>query len=316
MFLISLHTVVIHFLTFFLIACASSNLRSAAESIPPPLSATSDVLEWRGGIILTDSNPNFGGLSSLNLTKDGQKANVLSDKGYRFTIKLRYDEKGWLVGEDGIECLGTLINPKGKAVKYADTEGQTQFRKGTLISQERKHVLWWYSPPMQKARVLNRPASMAKLPSNRGIEAITILKDGRLLLLAEGGANDSDQLPAWIGLPGKWQKLFYPFDGSFRPTDAALLPKGDVLVLERSVFLGMLSWRLMRIDRTSLIPNSIIQNHSLADAAIYAPRDNMEGLALRINTAGELLVYVLSDDNFSPFQNTMLLQFALHDASL
>jgi hypothetical protein len=40
--------------------------------------------------------------------------------------------------------------------------------------------------------------------------------------------------------------------------------------------------------------------------------DNMEGLGLHTNAAGETIVTLVSDDNFNPlFQRTVLLQFAL-----
>jgi len=39
--------------------------------------------------------------------------------------------------------------------------------------------------------------------------------------------------------------------------------------------------------------------------------DNMEGLAVHRNAKGETILTLISDDNFSSFQRTLLLQFAL-----
>lgn len=39
--------------------------------------------------------------------------------------------------------------------------------------------------------------------------------------------------------------------------------------------------------------------------------DNMEGLSINRNASGELILTLVSDDNFSPFQCSPLLQFAL-----
>jgi hypothetical protein len=39
--------------------------------------------------------------------------------------------------------------------------------------------------------------------------------------------------------------------------------------------------------------------------------DNMEGLAMHRNAQGETILTLVSDDNFSPVQRTLLLQFAL-----
>ncbi len=39
--------------------------------------------------------------------------------------------------------------------------------------------------------------------------------------------------------------------------------------------------------------------------------DNLEGVAARRGAAGETLIYLVSDNNFNPFQRTLLLLFAL-----
>ena len=39
--------------------------------------------------------------------------------------------------------------------------------------------------------------------------------------------------------------------------------------------------------------------------------DNFEGIAARRGAAGESLIYLVSDDNFSDKQRTLLLMFAL-----
>ena len=38
---------------------------------------------------------------------------------------------------------------------------------------------------------------------------------------------------------------------------------------------------------------------------------NMEGIGLHRNASGETILTLISDDNFLPFQRTLLLQFAL-----
>ncbi len=39
--------------------------------------------------------------------------------------------------------------------------------------------------------------------------------------------------------------------------------------------------------------------------------DNMEGLAVHRTDAGDIILTLISDDNFSPLQRTLLLQFRL-----
>ena len=41
--------------------------------------------------------------------------------------------------------------------------------------------------------------------------------------------------------------------------------------------------------------------------------DNMEGLAVSQDEAGRTILTLVSDDNFSILQRTLILQFALHE---
>ena len=51
----------------------------------------------------------------------------------------------------------------------------------------------------------------------------------------------------------------------------------------------------------------VLANLSFQDSNI----DNMEGLAVRRGANGETLLYMMSDNNFSRFQRTLLLMFEL-----
>ena len=55
------------------------------------------------------------------------------------------------------------------------------------------------------------------------------------------------------------------------------------------------------------LEGEVLANLSFQDANI----DNMEGIAVRRGAKGETLFYLISDDNFSPLQRTLLLMFEL-----
>jgi len=55
------------------------------------------------------------------------------------------------------------------------------------------------------------------------------------------------------------------------------------------------------------LEGEVLANLSFMDASI----DNMEGVAVRRGPKGETLLYMVSDDNFSPLQRTLLLMFEL-----
>ena len=78
-------------------------------------------------------------------------------------------------------------------------------------------------------------ADFSMMRSNAGIESLAHLADGRLLAIEEGPDGEADGIShAWlIGPDGESGRLGYRRANNFRPTDAASLPNGDVLVLER-----------------------------------------------------------------------------------
>ena len=60
---------------------------------------------------------------------------------------------------------------------------------------------------------------------------------------------------------------------------------------------------------------AVIEGEELARLESPLVNDNFEGIATRPGPAGETLVYLISDDNFSSLQRTYLLQFALDGPS-
>lgn len=133
-----------------------------------------------------------------------------------------------------------------------------------------------------------------------------------MLALTEGLEAPDGALRGWIGGANGWAPLAYRRTAPFRPTDAARLPNGDVLVLERAF--GLLTgaaMRLVRIAAADIHAGALLAGAPLAQLRPPLTVDNFEGLALRQAANGETLVYLLSDDNFSPLQRTYLLMFAL-----
>ena len=95
-------------------------------------------------------------------------------------------------------------------------------------------------------------------------------------------------------------------------TDAALLPGGDLLVLERHFSLARgIAMRIRRIPLQSLRPGALVDGRVLVEADLGFQIDNIEGLAVHRTAQGEIVLTMVSDDNFSAIQRTILLQFTL-----
>jgi hypothetical protein len=118
----------------------------------------------------------------------------------------------------------------------------------------------------------------------------------------------------WLLSPaaGTDDELFFATTRNFKPTSLATLPGGDVMVLERSysVLAGPAA-RLSLVDAEMIVPGALLTGREIARISPPLTVDNFEGLALREDGDGRLLVYLVSDDNFNPLQRTLLLMFRM-----
>ncbi|MGE3932844.1 MAG: esterase-like activity of phytase family protein [Rhodospirillaceae bacterium] len=276
------------------------------------------ALVYRGGLHLRSSDPRFGGLSGLSVSPDGRRLVAVSDRGYWVTATLVYDEVGLLADAVAGE-IGDLADPDGAPV--ADTplnDAEELVRDGPdwLVTFERHHRIWRYPATpggfaMRPQRVPD-PPGLARAPPNGGLEALARLPDGRLFGLVEGRDGEGGRTPGWVGTPGRWLPLEYVRTGIFRPTGAAALPDGDVVVLERRfTLLGGPGARLARVPAAALRHGAAVEGTALAVLAPPLVVDNMEGIAARRGANGETILYLVSDDNYNVLQRTILLMFAL-----
>jgi len=101
-------------------------------------------------------------------------------------------------------------------------------------------------------------------------------------------------------------------------TDAAGLPDGGLLVLERRFrWSEGVKSRLRLVRRDELKPTGRVDAETLFEANLNQEIDNMEGLAVHAGAGGEIIVTMISDDNFNHLlQRTLLLQFVIEGSDL
>jgi len=135
---------------------------------------------------------------------------------------------------------------------------------------------------------------------------------GTLIAISERGLDEKGNLIAFlVGGPSPGQFSVRRTD-NFDVSDAVLLLPGDLLVLERkfSVLAGV-GIRIRRIALTSLAPGAVVDGPSIFDADLGHEIDNMEGIDAHVTPEGDTVLTMVSDDNFSLIQRTLLLQFTL-----
>lgn len=299
-------------------------------------------LRFLGGLEIVGGD-RVGGLSGLWIDPAGERFVAVGDTGLVVDGRLRTDAAGRLAGVAEVRARPLPVEEGvSRRKRRTDAEDMARLADGSwLVSLERDHRILRYSAgdrgPEGTPTPILLPPEAEDGPENGGLEALTRLPDGRLLVLEEGGDDGRQERRAWIteaGITGAgvartgspkdigprraadWQPLTYRAAPRYRPTGVAPLPDGGVLVLERRVsLLGGWSSRLVRVAPQQLSAGAVIEGEELARLESPLLNDNFEGIATRPGPAGETLVYLITDDNFSSLQRTYLLQFALDGPS-
>lgn len=279
-------------------------------------------LEFRGGVELTSSYRAFGGLSALRLSEGGGRFLAISDRGCWFRGRILHDDgrPARLADVEAAPALG----PDGRPLSargWFDTESIAA-DGGTLyvgIERVNQIVRFDYGKDGLLARgvPIVVPPEVKRLPYNKGLEALVFVPAGlplagTLLALSERGLDATGNLTGFlIGGPSPGIFSIKRTD-EFDISDAALLPEGDLLVLERRfTWLTGIAMRIRRIALAAIRPGALVDGPILIEADMSYQIDNMEGLAVHRGAAGETVLTLISDDNFSPLQRTVLLQFTL-----
>jgi hypothetical protein len=134
---------------------------------------------------------------------------------------------------------------------------------------------------------------------------------GTLIAISERGLDANGNLIAFLvggASPGQFS---IRRTANYDVSDAVLL-SGDVLILERKFsWLAGLGIRIRRIALKSIAPGALVDGPSIFEADLGEEVDNMEGIDVHVTGEGDTVLTMVSDDNFSMLQRTLLLQFTL-----
>lgn len=296
-------------------------IRSSTQpfKIDDPSARRIGRLLWRGGIMMTANSPGFGGWSDLHVSPDGRTLTSISDEGAWLTATVEYDGEANLAGLSNAR-MGQLRGLDGKPIESkaeADAEAMARLPDGSwLVAFERRHRLWRYPALTATPLPIEGPAEIGRQPSNGGIEAMTAMPDGRVIMLSEEYGVQPGTVMGWIGTPAgpdryDWRSFAYATIADFKPTALAPLPDGTFAVLERAFdMVRGVRCRIVLVE-PRLVSGGTVRGEELARLASPYAVDNLEGLAATRGPRGETLLWLMSDDNFNPLQRNMLLLFEL-----
>jgi len=280
------------------------------------------ALQYRSGLVLTSPFRGFGGLSGLRLDRKGERFISFSDKGSWFTGRIVYQGTE-MTGLADVEAA-PMLGPDGKPITargWFDSESIALDGSRVYIGLERVNMVlrFDFSKGFTRAlaEVVPMPTAVKKLPFNKGLEALVMVPRGlplagTLIALSERGLDASGNLIAFlVGGPSPGQFSVRRTD-NFDISDATLLPSGELLVLERKFSLvNGVGIRIRNIPLKSVAPGAVVDGPSIFEADLGNEIDNMEGIDSFVTPEGDTVLTLVSDDNFSMIQRTLLLQFTL-----
>lgn len=277
--------------------------------------------QWRGGLVIASPDKTFGGLSGLTLSEDCTGLLAVSDAGRWFRASLHYEERT-LADVSGAE-LAPMLDSAGKPPKSkmrGDAEAVASLGNGRyLVGFESRTRIGFYDIGKAglKARfqLLKSPKAIANGPSNGEVESVGQFKkgpwQGHYLAISEHNLDGDGNIRAWLWQASKTVPFTIKRREDYSITDAAIMPDGDIIILERSFGKSLLpGMAIRRIDASMIGKGATVEPQLLfSGRALFYAIDNMEGLAV-CERDGEMRLTIVSDNNFSPRQRTLLLQFA------
>ncbi|WP_112661740.1 esterase-like activity of phytase family protein [Microvirga flavescens] len=295
-------------------------------SVTEPARQRFGALTFRSGLDLRSPDPSFGGFSGLWRSADGQRLVSIADNAQWLSARIE-TQAGKLAGLTDA-MLAPVLNEQGKPLartRYYDTESLALGDGVAFIGIERKHAVmrfdWAASGINARGRLLNLPRELneavSDLPHNSGLEAIGIAPPrsslaGALVAVSERSHDGEDAPTSGFILSGPQRGLFKVLRSQgYAVSDLNFLPDGDMLLLERKVsLLEGFGIRLRQVKAAAIRPGALVDGAVLFESEPSHQVDNLEGLALH-QEAGRTIVTLISDNNFSRFQRTLLLEFAL-----
>ncbi len=274
-----------------------------------------DVKKWKleqAGFLNIDRNEkDYGGFSGLLINNAGTEALVVTDKSFFFVLELRRDDNDILTGYSAIK-KGRILSSKGEHLNGRNTDSESiamDANNNYYISFESNHRIMMHAEIEGKGIFVPKHPMFRKLSVNKGIEALAIDNENRLIAIPEKPPSGISDIPIFRLQNNKWEIIKYvKIEDNFLVTDAEILPMGLLLILERKF-----SWTQGFKTRFRLISLDKFDNTEpiIVFTSTANQFDNLEGMTFWKDKKGEMRILTVSDDNFHPLQQSEIREFFL-----
>jgi len=270
---------------------------AGAAAQPAPQWAVAGVWQYRA------TGLRFGGFSAMLAVGPG-RLRTFTDRGFRMTFT-EPDLPAPTMGMNRQQVS------RGWENDLTDIESVTHNPESGdyWVGYEQVHAI-------QRNTIASAPDGVRDLrddvdwPSNGGIEAMVRLTDGRFVVVPETGREGL--IFAGDPVEGDQPSTFRlrPPARGYVATDMTQLPDGRLLVLmRRLIWPSRAAWppfsALLAIGNAPSASGEFAPAIALRLDTVI-PRENYEALAVRPRADGRIDIWVMSDDNFSVIQRTLL----------
>jgi len=262
-----------------------------------------------GNIRLSSSDSNFGGLSGLAVSDDGRSFVAISDRGHFITGDIL--RNGRRLTGAVITAVLPINDSKGNPLdgRNTDAEGLAVMSDGSmLVSFESNSRVMRHTDLISAATFLPSTEAFGKLQTNSGLEALAVDAADIVYAIPERSGAMTLPFPVYRLIDGSWDTAMnVPRRGEYLVTGADI--DGTYLyVLERYYKpFGGFQTRVRRF---------VMDGDALADEAVLLESrlgqyDNLEGIDVWQDDAGQTRIMLISDDNFLFYQRNQMVEFRL-----
>lgn len=271
-------------------------------------------LTYLGGVELDSRDPVFGGFSAMAL--DGDRFTLISDGGG--IVRFRLDAQGQISGEQ----IGELPDGPETGWEKRDRDSESLIVDAAtgelLIGLERVNEIWRYDAGLTRAIRRSAPKAMHGWDENGGPEAMVQLTNGRTIVFSE--STPSKRKPGRMALSfagdptrapdANFSFVYLPPEG-YDPSDAALLPDGRILVLNRRFATPFdFAAKLTVVDPHVILAGARVKGTEIATIDTPLTRDNFEGLVVA-QEGKATVIWLVSDHNQFLLERTLLMKFRI-----
>ncbi len=249
----------------------------------------------------------FGGVSGLDFGSDEREVTLLLDSGVLIEGNLNRDADGAPLGLRRWRLIP--VEARREAIfgrRGMDAEGLAVAGDDIYVSLERVHAIWRLNAFGEVVERLPRPPGVDSLSANGSFEALAAA-GGDLYTLPERSPRRGAPFPVWRFADGAWERAFtLPRRGRFLAVGADFGPDGCFYLLERRFVPPF--WFATRVRRFATAEDAVLAEETVLETALGV-HDNLEGIAVWQDVDGDIRMTMISDDNFSRWQETEIVDY-------